>query len=1067
MSKNKEQQSFSSLRIVLTFAMVFLLALQNNLNVQAASKTLNLDDDLSCNSSLLSMYTQINLKGHKLTVTDDFVTSATINVGTNGELVVNGDMTASGQVTVANGTLTVNGSYKQTANCLYTGSSSSRITIKKNAVISDNGYFYANSKSTKVTVGGNVSYTSTKNMSTNNSEWTVAGNVNQGKDAGFFRAGNLVLNGTKKQTLTFQNNSMVFGIDAQNTQVKVVGYLNNTTLYSDFAPEIDATLNSSGLKLDGHKLTIPVSLVTTGTVILGTNGELVVNGDMTASGEVNAANGTLTVNGSYKQTANHLYTGSSSSRITIKKNAVFSDNGYLYSNSSSVKVTVGGNVSYTSVKDSNTNNAEWTIAGNVTQGKNTGFFEAGSLVLNGTKKQTLTFDKNSTVHGINAKNTQVKLVGYLNNTKLNSNFAPEMDATLTSKGLNLNGYKMTIPVNLVAMGEVVIGKNGELVINGDLTASSRVNVNNGTLTVKGSYKQTASDLYSYYTSRISIKKNATFSDNGYINLQSSSIKVSVGGNISYTPAANTSYNNAEWTVAGNITQSKDSGTFKTGKLVLNGTKLQTLKLQSNSTVPELTVKNSTVKLVGYLNDTKLMTDFAPEMDSALNTKNLNLNGHTLKLPAGLVTTGTITLQKNGKLSVQGDVKAGGRIYVSYGQLEVDGNYTQLADALCADSGSSGNPGRIKITKDLTFEDNGYAYLDLKDVKINVDGSVYFNSGADTKYDKAEWTIAKNLIQDNDIGNVHLNTVILPNAGSKVSLPNGEIDRLVLYYPLAKYTIEPAKLYTTLAVKCTMKFNVNGGTGKFANVTVFSGDNYGELPTPTRDGYTFDGWYTKASGGTKVKANDVITSTKDFTLYAHWTENLRSGKAVDIYSDVNSKDWFAGAVQFVYERSIMNGTSSNTFTPNGVLTRGQFVTVLYNMEGKPKVTFKDNFDDVKETDYFALPVIWASNNKITSGVGTRSFGPNQNITREQLATMLYNYATVKKYTTKVDSNALNKFPDKDKVSGYAKTAMQWAVTNKVMGGKSTNAGTVLDPNGKATRAECAQMIKNLFENVIKK
>ena len=880
MSRNKEQQSFSSLRIVLTFAMVFLLALQSNLNALAATKMLNLEDDLSCNSSLLSMYTQINLNGHKLTVKDDFVTSANIRIGTNGELVVNGDMTASGEVNVNNGTLTVNGSYKQTANELYCGSSASRVTIKKNAVFSDNGYLYLDSNSAKVTVGGNVSYTSVRGVSFNNAEWTVAGNVTQGKNAGFFRTGKLVLNGKKKQILTFQDHSIVSGIDAQNTQVKVVGYLNNTTLYSDFAPEIDATLKSAGLKLEGHKLTIPVSLVTTGNVSLGTNGELVVNGDMTASGEVYVTKGTLTVKGSYKQTANDLYCGSDPSRVTIKKNAVFSDNGSLYAGSDSVKVTVGGNVSYTSTK-------------------------------------------------------------------------------------------------------------------------------------------------------------------------------------------NMGINNAEWTVAGNITQSKDSGTFKTGKLVLNGTKLQTLKLQSNSSVPELTVKNSSVKLVGYLNDTKLMTDFAPEMDSALNTKYLNLNGHTLKLPAGLVTTGTITLQKNGKLSVKGDVKAGGRVYVSYGQLEVDGNYTQLTEALCADSGSSGNPGLIKITKDLTFED-GFAYLDLKDVKVNVGGSVYFNSGADTKYDRAEWTIAKNLIQNNDFGNVHLNTVILPNAGSKVSLPNGEIDRLVLYYPLAKYTIEPAKLYTTLAVKCTMKFNVNGGTGKFANVTVFSGDKYGDLPTPTRDGYTFDGWYTKASGGTKVKASDVITSTGDFTLYAHWTKDKpKKGKAVDAFSDVNSGDWFANAVQCVYEREIMNGTSGNTFTPNGILTRGQFVTVLYNLEGKPKVTFKDNFDDVKSTDYFALPVIWAAENGITSGVGNRAFGPNQNITREQLATMLYKYAEVKKYNTKVNTSALNKFSDKDLVSKYAKTAMQWAVTNGVMGGKDTKAGTILDPTGKATRAECAQMIKNMYENVIKK
>ena len=378
MSRNKEQQSFSSLRIVLTFAMVFLLALQSNLNALAASKTLDLEDDLSCNSSLLSGYTTIYLNGHKLTVKDDFVTSAYIRTGTNGELVVNGDMTASGTVNVANGTLTVKGSYTQTANHLDGGNYSSRVTIQKNAIFSDNGYIYFNSSSAKVTVGGNISYTSVRGVSSNNAEWTVAGNVTQGKNAGLFKAGKLVLNGKKKQTLTFWEDSVVSGIDAQNTQVKVVGYLNNTTLYSDFAPEIDATLNSSGLKLEGHKLTIPVSLVTTGYVGLGTNGELVVNGDMTALGEVNVTKGTLTVKGSYKQTANYLSGGTYPSRVTIQKNAVFSDNGYLYAGSDSVKVTVGGNVSYTSTKNMSTNAAEWTVAGNVTQGQDAGFFRAGN-----------------------------------------------------------------------------------------------------------------------------------------------------------------------------------------------------------------------------------------------------------------------------------------------------------------------------------------------------------------------------------------------------------------------------------------------------------------------------------------------------------------------------------------------------------------------------------------------------------------------------------------------------------------------------------------------------------------
>ena len=110
---------------------------------------------------------------------------------------------------------------------------------------------------------------------------------------------------------------------------------------------------------------------------------------------------------------------------------------------------------------------------------------------------------------------------------------------------------------------------------------------------------------------------------------------------------------------------------------------------------------------------------------------------------------------------------------------------------------------------------------------------------------------------------------------------------------------------------------------------------------------------------------------------------------------------------------------------------------------------------------ALPVMWAVKNDITSGIGGGSFGPDQNITREQLATMLYKYAILKGYKTDIDKKALNDFPDRKKVSDWAKESMQWAVTNKVISGKAGKKGNILDPKGQASRAECAQMIKNLL------
>ena len=161
---------------------------------------------------------------------------------------------------------------------------------------------------------------------------------------------------------------------------------------------------------------------------------------------------------------------------------------------------------------------------------------------------------------------------------------------------------------------------------------------------------------------------------------------------------------------------------------------------------------------------------------------------------------------------------------------------------------------------------------------------------------------------------------------------------------------------------------------------------------------------------------------------------------------------------------MTGTGEKTFSPHLPLTRGQFVTVLCNMEGKPKVSYSGKFTDVKATDYYAAAVEWAAAQGITRGVGENRFAPGQKITREQLATMLYGYAKVKNLKTAFDKSALNAFPDKGGVSEWAAEGMQWAVSRKVIGGKAANGATALDPSGFATRAECAQMIKNFWENV---
>lgn len=187
----------------------------------------------------------------------------------------------------------------------------------------------------------------------------------------------------------------------------------------------------------------------------------------------------------------------------------------------------------------------------------------------------------------------------------------------------------------------------------------------------------------------------------------------------------------------------------------------------------------------------------------------------------------------------------------------------------------------------------------------------------------------------------------------------------------------------------------------------------------------------------------------------------------VFKDVNSKDWYSSAVEYNRNCGFMSGTGKGTFSPNSKLTRAQFVCVLYNVAGNPIVPYSNKFKDVPNNKWFTNGVMWALDKKITSGISNNEFGTEKTITREQLATLLYNFAKQdSRYETKYNKKALNKFTDNGQVSSYAKEAMQWAISNGVMSGKATKGIVILDPKGEATRAECAQIIMNFIKNTKK-
>ena len=262
-------------------------------------------------------------------------------------------------------------------------------------------------------------------------------------------------------------------------------------------------------------------------------------------------------------------------------------------------------------------------------------------------------------------------------------------------------------------------------------------------------------------------------------------------------------------------------------------------------------------------------------------------------------------------------------------------------------------------------------------------------------------------------------------------------------------------YNPPVTYCTLRFETGGGSDIPSVRETYN--TYIDLTkyVPTWRGHTFIGWYSERSLTNKVSG---VYLTKDMTVYALWRVDENPDTGANPFTDVSEKDWFYGDVMFVYENGLMLGTSKTLFSPHGTATRGMMATILWRMEGSPAPKGKNSFTDVEAGKWYADAITWTAENGIFAGYGKDKFGPDDPITREQLAAIFYRYADYKGYDLTVKGN-LDKFKDADKITDYAKTAMQWAVGSGLVKGKS---GNLLDPQGTATRAEIAAMLHRFIE-----
>ena len=291
-------------------------------------------------------------------------------------------------------------------------------------------------------------------------------------------------------------------------------------------------------------------------------------------------------------------------------------------------------------------------------------------------------------------------------------------------------------------------------------------------------------------------------------------------------------------------------------------------------------------------------------------------------------------------------------------------------------------------------------------------------------------------------------------------------------------------------------------GQYTKVSATYGGTY-SLPAAPEGKGSFLGWYTSAQGGQRVDNTTAVKPGKLF-LYARWPDGTTHthsytsrvtqvptyapgvrtytcacgssyteaiapivdlclgirGCPSDGFNDVQSGSWYHYYVDYVVENGLMNGTSASTFAPEGSMTRGMLVTVLWRYAGMPKEG-SNTFSDVPNGTWYTDAVAWAAHNNVVSGTGNGKFAPNDNITREQLAVILYRYC--RNQGIDVSGKAsLSSFSDSAKVSSWAAESLQWAVNEGLLEG----SGGKLLPQGNASRAQVATVLARFLETIVK-
>ncbi len=434
----------------------------------------------------------------------------------------------------------------------------------------------------------------------------------------------------------------------------------------------------------------------------------------------------------------------------------------------------------------------------------------------------------------------------------------EVNASFFSNSVNYTEVRIKKNVTATVNGDVnatipvILEDDATLTVNGSMQATSRLTLEKrATLTVTGNYTQKENEFKPYgVDAQVNIGGSFSAVSTGAIASAGANATVNVGGDFVYNSTIGCWCNEATWNIKGNVSRGdgdKDGG-LAFNQLHLTGANEQRLTLKEGDTISKLYMEGSKkLNLPAYIN-TEIYTD-----------ADITTGGSTI--------FNGFVIKSGKKINVNGNMKSVGKVHLDEkATLTVTGNYTQDANEFQP----YGVDAQVNIGGSFSAVSTGAIASAGANATVNVGGDFVYNSTKGCWCNEATWRISGDVTEGPKQGALEFNVLELLTKGASVTINSGRINTLVLDCGLSNFDI-PNVCYDNVRATVKASFDANGGNVGVKSMLITTGEKYDQLPTPTRSGKAFAGWFTERNGGAQVTNDTKSTAVDDHTLYAHWED----------------------------------------------------------------------------------------------------------------------------------------------------------------------------------------------------